>query len=170
MGILSSILKSVVGSVLGAQNEGVDRSTTTPPKSDFSGNVYQPKQPPYNTEYECLAYFESIIRREYPLLTVRREVPVTDIVGYAEDVFKLYETRPYQTYKAEWGKPYTFALYEGPALKAVVMLGDGHTHSSNVKYLIARKYAQKVGVPYINFYTQMSNEHDYVVSRLHRFL
>jgi hypothetical protein len=50
------------------------------------------------------------------------------------------------------------------------MLGKGHSHYSGVKYLIARMYAKKLGLPYINFYTQMPNERGYVISRLRRFL
>ena len=49
------------------------------------------------------------------------------------------------------------------------MLGKGHSHDSNVKYLIARKYAQKMNLPYINFYTQMENERSYVIERIHKF-
>ena len=28
----------------------------------------------------------------------------------------------------------------------------------------------KLGIPYINFYTQMPNERDYVISRIHKFM
>ena len=115
-------------------------------------------------------YFRAIIASQYPLMTIKEDVPVTDIAGYAEDVFQIYETRPQQVYKAEWGQPYTFVLYSGGVPRGVVMLGKGHSHDENVKYLVARKYSQKAGLPYINFYTQMPNEREYVVSRLHRFL
>ena len=54
--------------------------------------------------------------------------------------------------------------------KGVVMLGAGHSHNSNVKYLIARMYAKKLGLPYINFYTQMTNERGYVVGRIRKML
>jgi hypothetical protein len=56
------------------------------------------------------------------------------------------------------------------SVKGVVMLGKGHSHDSNVKYLIARMYAKKAGIPYINFYTQMPNERDYVIGRIRKFL
>ena len=54
--------------------------------------------------------------------------------------------------------------------KGVVMLGKGHSHDSNVKYLIARKYANRIQLPYINFYTQMPNERSYVVSRIKKLM
>ena len=104
------------------------------------------------------------------MYSIRENVPVTDLVGFANDEFKLYSTRPMQAYKAEWGKPYTFVLEKDGAAKAVVMLGNGHSHDSNVKYLIARVYAKKMGIPYINFYTQMPNERDYVIGRIRKFL
>jgi len=50
------------------------------------------------------------------------------------------------------------------------MLGAGDSHSRKVKYLISRMYAKKMGLPYINFYTQMPNERDYVVERIEKFM
>ena len=107
---------------------------------------------------------------ECPQYTIRKDIPVTELVGNAEDRFRLYETRPEQVYKAEWGQPYDFVLYQNGKPSAVVMLGDRHTHNVNVKYLIARMYAKKLGLPYINFYTQFPNTADYVARRLHHFL
>lgn len=116
------------------------------------------------------AFFEYVIRVECPQYTIRKDIPVTGLVGNAEDRFRLYETRPEQVYKAEWGQPYDFVLYQNGKPAAVVMLGDRHTHNVNVKYLIARMYAKKLGLPYINFYTQFPNTADYVARRLHHFL
>ena len=102
--------------------------------------------------------------------SIRENVPVTDLAGFANDEFKLYKTRPTQAYKAEWGQPYTFVLESGGSAKGVVMLGNGHSHDSNVKYLIARMYAKKLGIPYINFYTQMPNEKNYVIGRIRKLM
>lgn len=122
------------------------------------------------TDAEWLAFFREILQTQFADYSVREDVPVTDIAGPAADSFQLYSTRPTQVYKAEWGKPYTFVLSQGGAPKGVVMLGKGHSHDANVKYLIARMYAKKAGLPYINFYTQMPNERDYVVGRIRKFL
>ena len=122
------------------------------------------------TEAEWLAYFREILATEFAAYSVRENVPVTDLVGFANDEFKLYETRPTQAYKAEWGQPYTFVLEQAGIAKGVVMLGNGHSHDSNVKYLIARMYAKKLGIPYINFYTQMPNERDYVIGRIRKLM
>ena len=122
------------------------------------------------TDEQWRAYFKEIMITEFPLYGIREDVAVTDLVGFANDEFQLYKTRPTQAYKAEWGQPYTFLLQQAGIPKGVVMLGKGHSHDSNVKYLIARMYAKKMGIPYINFYTQMPNERDYVISRIRKFL
>ena len=122
------------------------------------------------TSAEWETYFREILLSEFPSYSVRENVPVTDLVGFANDEFQLYKKRPCQAYKAEWGQSYTFVLEKDGNAKGVVMLGNGHSHDSNVKYLIARMYAKKLGLPYINFYTQMPNERDYVVGRLRKLL
>lgn len=126
--------------------------TVTPPPESFMG------------------YFRKIISDEFPEYTLRENVAVTELVGYAADTMQLYTTRPYQAYRAEWGQPYSFVMYKDGIVKAVVMLGDSHSHDNGVKFLISRKYAQKVGVPYINFYTQFHNRKSYVVERIRDFL
>ena len=95
---------------------------------------------------------------------------MTDLAGFVADEAQLYKTRPTQTYKAEWGKPYTFVLYQGESPVGIVMLGDGSSHARNVKYLVSRMFAKKMGLPYINFYTQMPNEKAYVVERIKKFM
>ena len=122
------------------------------------------------TPAEWVSYFREILTSEFSSYNIRENVPVTDLVGYANDEFQLYKTRPYQAYKAEWGQPFSFLLEENGIAKGVVMLGNGHSHDSNVKYLIARVYAKKMGIPYINFYTQMANERNYVIGRIRQMM
>ena len=116
------------------------------------------------------AYFAEILATEFSAYGVGENIPVTDLVGNVADEFQLYKTRPRQVYQASWGAPYTFVLFADGGPKGVVMLGSGHSHDSNVKYLISRMYAKKLGIPYINFYTQMPNERAYVVERIRKFL
>ena len=122
------------------------------------------------TADEWEAYFKEILLSEFSSYSIREKVKVTDLVGFVSDEEQLYTTRPRQVYKAEWGQPYTFVLESGGSPKAVVMLGNGHSHDSNVKYLIARMYAKKLDIPYINFYTQMDNKRGYVIERIRKFL
>ena len=122
------------------------------------------------TPAEWESYFRDILLGNFSSYTIRENVPVTDLVGFANDEAQLYTTRPTQAYKAEWGQPYSFVLEADGKAKAVVMLGNGHSHDTNVKYLIARMYAEKLEIPYINFYTQMPNERNYVIERIRKFL
>ncbi len=136
------------------------------PEPRFTAPVVEVEKTPAQWE----DYFREILKSEFPSYTFREKVKVTDLVGFVSEVCQLYTTRPEQAYKAEWGQPYTFVLESNGAPRAVVMLGSGHSHDENVKYLIARMYAQKLGLPYINFYTQMPNERAYVIERIRKFL
>ena len=173
MGLFKSILGSVAESVISQVKDAIKASTESTPaaKPAQRQEVYTPSEPEvWRNDAEWKAYFAEIIATEFPRFSVRQNVPVTELAGFVADEFQLYSTRPRQVYRAEWGAPYTFVLYEGAFPKGIVMLGNGHSHDSNVKYLIARSYAKKLGLPYINFYTQMPNERSYVISRIARFV
>ena len=122
------------------------------------------------TDAEWKTYFREILQDSFSFYSIRENVPVTDLVGFAADECQLYTTRPSQVYKAEWGQPFTFVLETDGKPKGVVMLGSGHSHYENVKYLIARMYAEKLDIPYINFYTQMPNERNYVIGRIRKLM
>ena len=122
------------------------------------------------SEQQLISHFRNIILDKFSQYTIKENVLVTELVGQANDYFQLYNTRPYQAYKAEWGKPYTFVLCQKEQPKAVVMLGGEKTHSINVKYLISRAYAKKLNIPYINFYTNKPNKTNYIIERIQKFL
>ena len=166
MGLLKNLLDIAekVASVAQEYASKQEVETKKAPSYDYDAPV------PDKSDAEWRSFFRDIIKSDFAGYEVRENVPVTELAGNVSDEFKLYKTRPSQMYKAEWGEPYTFVLSQGGAPKGVVMLGGGHSHFSNVKYLIARMYAKKLGLPYINFYTQMPNERDYVVSRIGKYL
>lgn len=153
-----------VAQEIAAKQEAAAKQTTPAATVQSSAPVEE------KTDAEWHAYFREIIQSEFPGYDVRENVPVTELAGFAADEAQLYKSRPRQVYKAEWGEPYTFVLSQGGAPKGIVMLGGGHSHSANVKYLVARMYAKKLGLPYINFYTQMPNARGYVVGRIHKYL
>ena len=175
MGLLKDLFNiagkvaSVAQEIAAKQNSDANKQTPVKP-TPAATPAYSAETVREKSAEEWRAYFRDIIRSECALYEVREDVPVTELVGNVSDEFQLYATRPRQVYKAEWGKPYTFVLYQGGMPKGVVMLGDGHSHDANVKYLIARMYTKKIGIHYINFYTQMPNERSYVAGRIHRFL
>ena len=177
MGLFKSLLKSVAGDLIDKVQEaansalgGATSSSSSQPHSGGRGFSAPVDEPIVRTPAESVVYFDNILKTRFPQYSVKANVPVTELAGNVTDSFQLYNTRPTQSYKAEWGAPYSFVLYEGGEAKGVVMLGAGHSHYSNVKYLISRMYCKKLGIPYINFYTQMPNEEEYVVGRINKFL
>ena len=173
MGLLKNLLKAVAGDAIDKLKENLEQTVKTAapqPQRPVQAAPERKAEAPERSAAEWQAYFRDIIHSTFPGYVVRENVPVTDIAGFAASEGQLYKTRPRKVYKAEWGQPYSFVLYQGAAPAAVVMLGAGHSHDANVKYLVARMFAKQSGLPYINFYTQMPNERDYVVSRINKFL
>ena len=162
--------------VVGIVKDNLDDSKNNASSAQQVRSAQRPVSPTVETverektDAEWNSYFKEILLNEFPSYTIRENVPVTDLAGFVSDEEQLYTTRPRQVYKAEWGQPYTFVLEVGGTPKAVVMLGKGHSHDENVKYLVARMYAEKLKLPYINFYTQMPNERDYVIGRIRKLL
>lgn len=164
--LFSRVVKTVKDSLEADQRQNTTAQPRPMPQPAASTH-YREKE---RTDSEWVVYFREILATEFAQYNIRENVPVTEVAGFATDEFQLYKSRPQQAYKAEWGQPYTFVLEQAGSIKGVVMLGKGHSHDSNVKYLIARMYAKKLGFPYINFYTQMPNERDYVIGRIRKFL
>ena len=174
MSLLKSILNMLFKTAVEKLNEEVERQRTsgrsTERPSARTAETRSQAKPEPAPIADPVAYFAGILSSEFPQYSVKRNVPVTDLAGFVADEAQLYKTRPTQTYKAEWGKPYTFVLYQGESPVGIVMLGDGSSHARNVKYLVSRMFAKKMGLPYINFYTQMPNEKAYVVERIKKFM
>ena len=164
MSLLKSILKMVVKAATDSASDWAEEKTSKP------ASTPQRSEPMREAPADWEGYFAGILSTEFPQYSVKRNVPVTDLAGFDSEECQLYETRPVQSYKAEWGKPYTFVLYQGETPVGIVMLGDGSSHARNVKYLVSRMFAKKMGLPYINFYTQMPNEKAYVVERIKKFM
>ena len=125
-------------------------------------------QPPrrWDDEMGWRAYFRQILATEFGRFSLRENVPVQELVGNVSDEFKLYANRPYQAYKAEWGWPYSFVLYEGEQIKAVILIAKENRQYNHVKFLISKMYAKKLGIQFISFYMDAPNEYDYVVGRI----
>lgn len=158
MGLLKSFLELAFEGLSSSDKQKTNETT-----NETTNEEWQNTPPTCATSIED---FAEILRTNFPIYTVRQYVPVTDLVGFVEDHFLLYPTRPYQTYKAEWGQPYSFVLYMGDSPLGVIMLGHTSSHMRRVKYLISRMYAKKLGIPYINFYDTMPNKREYVIKRI----
>ena len=162
-----SLLKSILNMVLKTATDSINQRDEQPARPAAASRRPEPAG---ESVTNFPAYFAEILNTEFPQYSTKRNVPVTELAGFANDEFQLYKSRPLQSYKAEWGVPYSFVLYQGGAPAGIVMLGEGSSHSKNVKYLISRMYAKKMGLPYINFYTQFPNERAYVIKRIREFM
>ena len=175
MGLLKNLLKAVAGDAIDKLKTNIEQTAKTnipnqqAPKAAPQQAV-PTRETPERSAAEWQAYFREILMTDYAGYSIRENVPVTEIARADSGEFQLYDSRPRRVYRAEWGQPYSFVLYKAGVPAAVVMLGSGHSHDCGVKYLIARVFAKQSGLPYINFYTQMPNERNYVVSRIAKFL
>ena len=125
---------------------------------------------PRRSDREWLDYFRGILTQEFGQYAVRENVPVQELAGDVSADFQLYPTRPQQAYKAEWGMPYTFVLYQADSVRGVILLGKYQNHSRRVKFLISKMYAKKMGIPFISFYMDAPNDREYVVQRIKSYV
>jgi len=95
------------------------------------------------------SFFRDIIHEHFGNYIVREDVAVSELGGE--------------------GKPYDFALINHGECCGVVML-VAHNRDNNRAYKGARAAAEANGVPFINFYTHMTNEYEYVVNRIKRLV
>ncbi|MDR3070254.1 MAG: hypothetical protein LBU38_04510 [Propionibacteriaceae bacterium] len=141
-----AVARAVTGAtgLTGSQPQAYPTSGSIPGQSD-SG--HSPSSPVAGKRGK--AYFAQILAQDFADLTVREDVPVTELNGT--------------------GKPYDFGLYRESQLIAVVVLVE-HNRDNNRAYLGGKNAAAAAGIPFINFYLHMPNEHGFVVGRIRRFL
>lgn len=171
---IKTFFKKVVSTV-----EELTSTPSTPSQTSSSPSgtpsstrqTYQP-QPSYQepqhdrSETEWMAYFKEILAQEFSQYSVRENVPVQDLAGDVSAEFQFYATRPQQAYKAEWGLPYTFVLFQPDGVKGVILLAQYQKQYKHVKFMVSRMYAKKMGVPFVSFYMDAPNERGYVVERI----
>ena len=95
------------------------------------------------------AYFAGILAGQFGQYQVRENIPLDEFGAQ--------------------GRPYDFGLYQNGALVAVVVLA-GHNKTRNHPYWNSQKKAQELNIPFINFYTHMPNERDFVIDRINRLM
>lgn len=123
----------------------------------------------YSTDVEAKAYFKGILASDFAQYEIREDVPVSALGGSSVSDFNLY-TDNLRQYSTTEGRAFDFGLYQSGALKAVISLGGPGSHNRKKKYLVSRMFALKAGVAYINFYTHLPNDRDYIVNRIHKLL
>jgi len=98
---------------------------------------------------EVTAYFADILSSEFSGYQIRESVPLSEFGGE--------------------GRPYDFGLSkDGEFIGFVVLSQRNRTH--NHPYWNSEKKAKELNIPFINFYTHMSNEREYVIKRINKFI
>ena len=128
---------------------GSNQQATTVPGQDqaYSQQVTQEQYVQSQAQVTEKPYFREIINEMFSGYTIREDVPVAELGGE--------------------GRAYDFALLNGTNFAGVIMLVE-HNRDNNRAYKGAREAAEAAGVPFINFYTHMPNERDYVIERIKR--
>ena len=93
MSLLKSILNLIVKTVTESNSE---RDLEQPARPSATPRRPEPslREPMRQQVSDWPRYFAEILSSEFPQYSVKRNVPVTDLAGYAADVFQLYATRP----------------------------------------------------------------------------
>ena len=169
MGIFDKAIRKGLGDALGNKFvQAVEQATGI--DLDDDGQVGKPKSPYGSTAQAYPApgqqqasyaaptsastiqvtekpYFRAIIQEHFSNYIIREDVPVSELGGT--------------------GKPYDFALINHGECCGVVML-VAHNRDNNRAYNGAKAAAKASGVPFINFYTHMPNEYNFVINRIRR--
>ena len=171
MGLFDNMIKKGLGNALGGAlgdkvTEALEQATGLDLNADgqqggrnpfgsVQESTFNPSQQAAQTSYAAAPvmqetdkpYFRAIINENFSNYTIREDVPVAELGGD--------------------GRAYDFALVSGGQCCGVIMLVE-HNRDNNRAYKGAREAAQAAGVPFINFYTHMPNERDFVINRIRR--
>jgi len=150
MGFFDKLIKTVVNDVLdnvidnvssNHNNDNAQHSHTVDPTKSHSCQT--------NIERHDKAYFKTILEEEFAQYAIKENVPVSEIEGE--------------------GRSYDFGLYRNGQLIAVVVLVE-HNRDNNKAYKDSKMFAQKAGIPFINFYMHMPNKPEFVKYRINNMI
>ncbi len=166
---ISNVVDSVVDNVTDTLSDTISpdssRQTSTPsaepsvsssPHSSYTNSTSKHRNPgslnPILSEAEVRKSIEEIIARDFPSLTVRKEVPASEMYG------------------EPGARNYTYGLYLDGQPKAMIMLLDKDNHNlyrhSSIKK--AQRACEEQRVPYMNFMLYMSNRPEYIAERFQK--
>lgn len=124
-------------------------SASTSYTSNTSRRSNSGSRNPILSEAEVRKSIEEIIARDFPSLTIRKDVPASEMFAEAG------------------ARNYTYGLYLDGQPKAMIMLLDKDNHNlyrhSTIKK--AQRACEDQRVPYMNFMLYMSNRPEYIAER-----
>ena len=101
-----------------------------------------------------LPYFASILAQNFAQYEIHRDVSPADLGTLAPGAAC---------------RNLDFCLYQNGRLCGAVMLTP-HNRDNNLAFRNAKQACQAAGVPFINFYSHLPNEREYVVTRIRSML
>ena len=150
MGLFDKIAKNLAGELGNIVKNATDTALGNNPQP-AAQTAIPAQSPPTQTPVsgDNKAYFAEILASEFGEYQVRRDVPLSEFGGE--------------------GRPYDFGLFKDGKLAAVIVL-VGKNGVRNHPYWNSEKLAASMSVPFINFYTHMPNERNFVIDRIKRFI
>ena len=150
MGLFDRIAKSLANEVVGNIVKNATGNTSSGTNQNTaSGAPASVNQVNAVGQTNVKAYFAEILASKFSQYQVRENVPLSE-------------------FGAE-GRPYDFGLYQNGQLVGVVVL-VGHNKVRNHPYWNSEKKAKELNIPFINFYTHMTNERGFVINRINRLM
>lgn len=160
MGLFDRALRKGLNKVLSGVGEEAAKAVTDAVKNvagrssrfdDARNDAPRAAQPTY-TPTDIVETMPEILAASFSEYEVQREVPAS---AFGWD--------------ASPARPYSYCLYRDGYLAAAIMLTP-HNRDSNMAFKNAKAACRDNGIPFINFYTHMPNDRQYVEGRIRSFL
>lgn len=150
MGFLDKLLKSALNQVERAVNEATEDNNrqTRQENAGNNGQTYRAASAKttsnrVNLEREMM----NLLADHFPEYDLRMEVSPS-----------IFNADP-------MSRSYSYGLYRNGSPKMMIMVTE-HNRDNNRAYRYAKQACENAGVPFLNFFTHMPNEKEYVINRI----
>lgn len=158
MGLLESILKRQVRRIVNnAIDEAVDNTVGVALRDAFGQNGKE------GTQNFSQSSNPSVARSKGPSGEKLLRQRLTDI--FAQD-YPDYEVRTNLDSGVPKARKYSYGLYYNGTPRMMIMIIDDRNHANLKEVRLAREASANYGVPYLDFYTHLPNEVEYVRNRI----
>ncbi len=159
MGLLESILKRQVRKIVNnAIDEAVDNTVGAALRDAFGQNGKEGTQNFSESSNSSVASRTSGPSGEKVLRQRLQDV-------FAQD-FPDYEVRTNLDAGVPKARKYSYGLYYNGTPRMMIMVITDRNHANRKEVRLAREASASYGVPYLDFYTHLPNEVDYIRNRI----
>ena len=157
MGLIESILKRQVRRIVNnAIDEAVDNTVGAALRDAFGQNGKDGTQDFSNSSNPSVG-------RRGPSGEKLLRQRLTDV--FAQD-YPDYEVRTNLDSGVPKARKYSYGLYYNGTPRMMIMVIDDRNHAQLKEVRLAREASANYGVPYLDFYTHLPNEVDYIRNRI----